>query len=85
MRLSALLLMCLMAGACAGTALAQPSSAPSQQLQKESGKPSVIGPGVQHNIASIGKMMREIHQLMCRQCLSLTRNQKDDGHLVDGG
>jgi hypothetical protein len=64
MRRSAILLICLVACAFAGIAVAQPSSGPSPQEVGERGRQPVIGPGIQHNIVSIEKMMRELHLLM---------------------
>lgn len=58
------MLMCLMAGAFIGIAVAQPASGPNSQQVSERGRQSVIGPGLQHNIVAIEKVMGEIHQLM---------------------
>ncbi len=55
---------CLMGWACAGIAHAQPAHTPVPQKLGEPGRQSIIGPGVQHNIVSIEKVMREIHQIM---------------------
>jgi hypothetical protein len=64
MVLNTIFYICLMAWACAGLAHAQPTNASiPQQLGEPSSQP-IIGPGVQHNIISIEKVMREIHQLM---------------------
>jgi hypothetical protein len=55
---------CLMAWAWAGIAHAQPAHAPVPQKPAELGRQSIIGPGVQHNIASVEEVMREIQQIM---------------------
>jgi hypothetical protein len=55
---------CLMASALAGITFAQPAGGPSPQKLGQPGHQSIIGPGVQHNIGSVEKVMLEIHQIM---------------------
>jgi hypothetical protein len=57
-------LICLVASVYAGLALAQPAGSPAPQVQGDRASQTIIGPGVKHNIVSIEKVMREIHQLM---------------------
>jgi hypothetical protein len=58
------LLLCLMATAYAGLALAQPAGSPNPPLKSDQVSQSLIGPGVERNVVSIEKVMGEIHQLM---------------------
>lgn len=64
MHRSAVLLVCLMAGAFAVIAVAPPAMGAGSQAVGAPGPQSVIGPGVQHNMIATEKVMREIHQLM---------------------
>jgi hypothetical protein len=61
---TAILLLCLLVGAYASPALAQPAGGQRPQEPQARGRQPGIGPGVQQNIVSVEKVMREIHQLM---------------------
>jgi hypothetical protein len=64
------LLLCLLVTAYAGLALAQPAGSPNPPVKSDHITQPMIGPGLKHNMVSIEKVMREIHQLMFQGLLT---------------